>query len=156
MTRQLLIKREQEEAAKDRTLAELLGMLDGYRPVIPEEVTDYYLQRSGFESHDPRLNRLLSISAEKFISDIVSDAYQYSRIRTNASSGRPPAATSAANAAAAAAGVGVPGSGAGAASSGGAAGGPDTDKSRTVLTMDDLSAALGEYGINAKRAESYR
>lgn len=78
------MKREEEEAKKDRSLAELLGMLDGYRPVvstpdmtkqgqpcrleskadcrelsfsaqIPEGVTDYYLQRSGFESHDPRL-----------------------------------------------------------------------------------------------------
>lgn len=106
-------------------------------------------------------NRLLSISAEKFIADIVSDAYQYSRIRTNASSGRPPAATSAAHAAAAAAGVGNSGGGggasnsaAGASTAGGA--GPPNDKSRTVLTMDDLSAALGEYGINARRAESYR
>ncbi|CAO1613076.1 unnamed protein product [Sympodiomycopsis kandeliae] len=141
--RQLLMKREEEEAAKDRSLAELLGMLDGYRPVIPEEVADYYLQKSGFESQDPRLNRLLSISAEKFISDIVSDAYQYARIRTNASSGRPPAATSAANAA-------------NAASSSSTTNNAPYDRSRTVLTMDDLSSALGEYGINAKRADSYR
>ncbi|PWN18930.1 transcription initiation factor IID, TAF10 subunit [Microstroma glucosiphilum] len=144
-----LMKREEEEAKKDRSLAELLGMLDGYRPVIPEEVTDYYLQRSGFESHDPRLNRLLSISAEKFISDIVSDAYQYSRIRSNATSGRPPAA--------AASGPG--GGGAGGTASGGAGGGGGpggVDRSKTVLTMDDLTAALGEYGVNAKRADSYR
>lgn len=42
--------------------------------------------------------------------------------------------------------------------SSGAAGGTGsgTDRSRTVLTMDDLSAALAEYGINAKRADSYR
>ena len=26
----------------------------------------------------------------------------------------------------------------------------------TVLTMDDLSAALGEYGIDAQRAETFR
>lgn len=54
--RRLIAKREQEETAKDKSLAELLGMLDGYRPVIPEEVTDYYLQKSGFESQDPRLS----------------------------------------------------------------------------------------------------
>ncbi|CAO1620557.1 unnamed protein product [Parajaminaea phylloscopi] len=145
--RQALMKREEEEARKDRSLAELLGMLDTYRPVIPEEVTDYYLQKAGFESHDARLNRLLSISAEKFISDIVSDAYQYSRIRTNASAGGRPAGGSSAA-------VG----GANNASAGGAASGSSggADKSRTVLTMDDLSAALAEYGVNAKRADSYR
>lgn len=28
------MKREEEETKKDRSLAELLGMLDGYRPVV--------------------------------------------------------------------------------------------------------------------------
>lgn len=168
--RALLLKREEEDARKDRSLADLLGTLDGYRPVIPEEVTDYYLQRSGFESHDARLNRLLAISAEKFIADIVSDAYQYSRIRTNAVAGRPPgggAAASGGGGGAAGGFAGAAGGGAdaagGASSQGGtmpggaqgAAGGVQ-DRSRTVLTMEDLSAALGEYGVNAKRAESYR
>lgn len=58
-------------ARRDRTLAEFLVMLDGYKPLvgpidcchgswlinkqIPEEVTEYYLQRSGFDCSDPRL-----------------------------------------------------------------------------------------------------
>lgn len=45
-----------EEARKDRTLAEFLLMLDDYEPLIPNEVTDYYLQRVGFECEDVRLS----------------------------------------------------------------------------------------------------
>lgn len=30
------------------------------------------------------------------------------------------------------------------------------DRARTVLTMDDLSAALCEYGIDARRADAFR
>jgi transcription initiation factor TFIID subunit 10 len=50
-----LSRREEEEKRKDRTLAEFLGMLDGYRPLIPDEVTDHYLEKVGFECEDPRL-----------------------------------------------------------------------------------------------------
>ncbi|EPQ26536.1 uncharacterized protein PFL1_05858 [Pseudozyma flocculosa PF-1] len=134
-----MTRREEEEARKDRTLAEFLRMLDGYTPLIPDEVTDHYLEKVGFECHDVRLKRLLSLAAEKFVSDIAADAFQYARIRTNAGPGGRPRGQ-------------APGA-AGAAASGAAGG---RDRSRTVLTMDDLSAALGEYGINARRAEYYR
>ncbi|KIK95664.1 hypothetical protein PAXRUDRAFT_826780 [Paxillus rubicundulus Ve08.2h10] len=118
-----------EEARKDRTLAEFLLILDEYEPLIPNEVTDYYLQRVGFDCEDVRLKRLLALAAQKFVSDIAADAYQHARIRTNAAGGRARAPV---------------------AGSGGA-----KDKTRTTLTMDDLSAALAEYGINARKPDFY-
>ncbi|CEH16141.1 transcription initiation factor subunit taf10 [Ceraceosorus bombacis] len=120
---QPLSRRAEEERRKDRTLGEFLGMLDGYDPLIPDEVTEHYLSKVGFECDDQRLKRLLSLAAEKFVSDIATDAFQYARIRTNAGPGRQRAGASGAR-----------------------------DRARTVLTMDDLSAALGEYGINAGRS----
>jgi len=103
-------------------------MLDEYEPMIPNEVTDFYLQRVGFECEDVRLKRLLSLAAQKFVSDIAADAYQHARIRTNAAGG---------------------GRGRGAGTS------TTRDKTKTVLTMDDLSAALSEYGINSKKPEFF-
>lgn len=144
-------RREEEEARKDRTLAEFMQLLDGYTPLIPDQVTDFYLEKVGFECHDVRLKRLLSLAAEKFVSDIAADAFQYARIRTNAGpGGRPRAQVGAAGAGAGGA------AGAGAGTAGGAVPAGARDRSRTVLTMDDLSAALGEYGINARRAEHFR
>ncbi|TKY86685.1 hypothetical protein EX895_004325 [Sporisorium graminicola] len=144
-----LSRREEEESRKDRTLAEFMQLLDGYTPLIPDQVTDFYLEKVGFECHDVRLKRLLSLAAEKFVSDIAADAFQYARIRTNAGPGGRPRGQVAAG-----------GAGAGGAAAGGAAGAGlpagARDRSRTVLTMDDLSAALGEYGINARRAEYFR
>jgi transcription initiation factor TFIID subunit 10 len=68
LTKLFTAKREEDMARRDRTLAEFLVMLDGYKPLvcfsswrgsansqIPEEVTEYYLQRSGFDCSDPRL-----------------------------------------------------------------------------------------------------
>ncbi|KAJ7504554.1 transcription initiation factor TFIID 23-30kDa subunit-domain-containing protein [Mycena galericulata] len=120
-----------EEARKDRTLAEFMLMLDDYEPLIPNEVTDYYLQRVGFECEDVRLKRLLSLAAQKFVSDIAADAYQHARIRTNAAGGRTR--------------VNQPFTGPGSAK----------DKTRTTLTMEDLSSALSEYGINSRKPEFY-
>ncbi|KAI9511608.1 transcription initiation factor TFIID 23-30kDa subunit-domain-containing protein, partial [Russula earlei] len=76
------------ETRKDRSLVDFLLMLDDYEPLIPDEVTDYYLQRVGFDCQDARLKRLLALAAQKFVSDIAADAYQHARIRTNAASGR--------------------------------------------------------------------
>ncbi|KOS13935.1 transcription initiation factor iid taf10 subunit [Malassezia pachydermatis] len=119
--------RVEEESSRDRSLADVLRLLDGYAPLIPDEVSDYYLERAGFQCDDVRLKRLLALATEKFVADIASDAFQYARIRTNAGPNRSsrPGATA-------------------------------RDRTRTVLTMDDLSAALGEYGIDARRAETFR
>ncbi|KAH8104137.1 transcription initiation factor TFIID 23-30kDa subunit-domain-containing protein [Cristinia sonorae] len=118
-----------EEARRNTTLAEFLLMLDDYEPLIPNEVTDYYLQRVGFECEDPRLKRLLSLAAQKFVSDIAADAYQHARIRTNASGGRSRVNVT----------------------------GPQSarDKTKTTLMMEDLSAALAEYGITSRKPEFY-
>ncbi|KAM5533852.1 hypothetical protein V8D89_012515 [Ganoderma adspersum] len=119
-----------EEMRKDKTLAEFLLMLDDYEPLIPNEVTEYYLQRVGFECEDVRLKRLLSLAAQKFVSDIAADAYQHARIRANAAGGRSRANQPSGTASA-------------------------RDKTKTTLTMDDLSAALAEYGINSRKPEFY-
>ena len=50
-------------------------------------MTDFYLERAGFECEDVRLKRLISLAAEKFVSDIAADAFQYARIRSNAGPG---------------------------------------------------------------------
>ena len=119
--------RSEEETRRDHAMVEILRQLHGYTPLIPDEVTDYYLERAGFQCEDVRLKRLLALATEKFVSDIASDAFQYARIRTNAGPSRSHR----------------PGASA-------------RDRTRTVLTMDDLSAALGEYGIDARRAETFR
>ncbi|WFD48305.1 hypothetical protein GLX27_002974 [Malassezia furfur] len=80
--------RAAEEARKDRSLADMLRMLEQFSPLIPDEVTDFYLERAGFQSNDVRLKRLLALATEKFVADIASDAFQYARIRTNAGPSR--------------------------------------------------------------------
>ncbi|KAI5849079.1 transcription initiation factor TFIID 23-30kDa subunit-domain-containing protein, partial [Tricharina praecox] len=142
---------------KDRSLREFLDMMEEYAPIIPDAVTDYYLSLAGLQTSDVRLKRLLALATQKFIADIAADAYQYSRIRQNSSNVNNAPGASAAGAAGAAAASAAggplrptarPGFGGGG-GSGGTAG-------RTVLTMEDLGSAVGEYGVNTRRPEFYR
>lgn len=66
---------------------------------------------------------MLSLSAQKFISDLSRDAYHFAKLRSNG----------------AAAGRGRPSGG--------------QDRNKVILTMDDLSLALGEHGVNAKKPD---
>ncbi|KAK3840992.1 MAG: transcription initiation factor TFIID 23-30kDa subunit-domain-containing protein, partial [Linnemannia gamsii] len=113
-------RKEEELNRKDRTLAEFLPMMESYNPIIPDAVTDYYLNRTGFDCDDVRIKRLLALAAQKFVSDIATDAFQYCKVRQQ--SQKRPA--------------------------------PGKEK-KTVLTMEDLSDALGEYGINVKKPDYY-
>jgi transcription initiation factor TFIID subunit 10 len=77
--------------------------------------------------------RLLALCTQKFISDLATDAYQFSKIRSSSSSSQ----------------AQIPQMGA-------RAGRPGKDKGRSVLTLEDLSAALGDGGVNVKRPDYYR
>ncbi|KFM65294.1 Transcription initiation factor TFIID subunit 10, partial [Stegodyphus mimosarum] len=98
-----------------QSLSEFVLQLEEYTPTLPDPVISYYVHSAGFETTDTRVIRLISIAAQKFISDIANDALQHCKMR-------------------------------GAGQSKKAA----KDK-RYVLTMEDLTPALAEYGINVKK-----
>jgi transcription initiation factor TFIID subunit 10 len=159
---------------KDTSLREFLGKMDDYTPLIPDAVTDYYLTLAGLPpppQTDRRLARLLALATQKFVADIAADAYQYSRIRsTNTTSNNPLTGLGGA------AGFGMGAGGGGEGGEGPSKGKKDAGKNaplggpragyggggagggqgRTVLTMEDLGMAVGEYGVNVKRGEFYR
>ncbi|KAL2256577.1 hypothetical protein VTK26DRAFT_1460 [Humicola hyalothermophila] len=136
---------------------------------IPDAVTNYYMTRAGLPpppQTDQRLARLLALATQKFIADIAADAYQYSRIRASNTNANNPMGSLGA-----AAGFPIPGQPAGQpgnkdqTSRGGplgiqrpgyGGGGQGGSQNRTVLTMEDLGMAVGEFGVNVKRSEFYR
>ncbi|RKF76332.1 Transcription initiation factor TFIID subunit 10 [Golovinomyces cichoracearum] len=155
---------------KDASLKEFLSKMNDYAPIIPDAVTNYYLTKAGLPpppQTDPRLARLLALATQKFIADIAADAYQYSRIRSsNSSNSNNPMGNLGA-----AAGFPVPGQPStapggkeqqgrggplGIQRPGFGGGGQGGSQNRTVLTMEDLGMAVGEYGVNVKRGEFYR
>ncbi|KAG0146673.1 hypothetical protein CROQUDRAFT_657020 [Cronartium quercuum f. sp. fusiforme G11] len=134
--------KEQEMHQKDQELAQFLLKMDDYKPVIPDEVAAYYLQRVGFECTDVRVQRLLALACQKFVADIAQDAFGYARTRT----GQAPGGRQ---------GPLAPSTNSGMANGNQAGTSTRKDRTRTVLTQEDLAQALGEYGINASRAPYY-
>lgn len=135
---------------------------------IPDAVTNYYMTRAGLPpppQTDQRLARLLALATQKFVADIAADAYQYSRIRASNTSANNPMGSLGA-----AAGFPIPGQPAGQPGNkdqgrggplgiqrpGYGGGGQGGSQNRTVLTMEDLGMAVGEFGVNVKRSEFYR
>ncbi|CAI6249250.1 unnamed protein product [Periconia digitata] len=158
-------------AKKDATLREFLSKMDDCAPIIPDAVTHYYLTRAGLPpppQTSPHLARLLALATQKFIADIAADAYQYSRIRASNTTSNNPLGGLAGGAGPQ--GATVPGGAQGGKDSGAKAkdlalgaprpgyggGGQGGNQGRTVLTMEDLGMAVGEYGVNIKRGEFYR
>ncbi len=136
---------------------------------IPDAVTNFYMTKAGLPpppQTDARLARLLALATQKFVADIAADAYQYSRVRaSNTGGGNNPMGNLAG-----AAGFPLPGQPSaqpnakdqgrggvlGVQRPGYGGGGQGSTQNRTVLTMEDLGMAVGEYGVNVKRSEFYR
>ncbi|KAI1106774.1 transcription initiation factor IID, TAF10 subunit [Jackrogersella minutella] len=151
---------------KDTSLKEFIAKMDDYAPIIPDAVTNYYMTKAGLPpppQTDPRLARLIALAVQKFVADVAADAYQYSRIRASNTSANNPMGNLGA-----AAGLTVPGQAQtnakdqgrggllGIQRAGYGGGGQGGSQNRTVLTMEDLGMAVGEYGVNIKRSEFYR
>lgn len=112
---------------------------------IPDAVTDYYLAKNGLDCDDVRIKRILALATQKFISDIATDAYEYSRIRSSSAvynSANPQTRNKALVA--------------GAAGQQNTTSSAGTSSKKVVLTMEDLSSALAEYGLNVSRPDFYR
>jgi transcription initiation factor TFIID subunit 10 len=60
---------------------QFFSSLDNYAPTLPIEVTYHLLGKAGVNIHDQRVNKLVSLAADKFMADIIFDAKQFSLLR---------------------------------------------------------------------------
>lgn len=69
--------------APGEVLGDLLQHLEDYTPTVPDALAENYLHSAGFDAVDPRIVRIVSVTAQKFISDIANDALQHCKTRSN-------------------------------------------------------------------------
>ena len=63
------------------TFLSLMESLEGYTPTVPNALTAHILRSAGLSSPDTRIVSLVSLAAQKFISDLASDALAHCKMR---------------------------------------------------------------------------
>mmetsp|Transcript_14604 Transcript_14604/g.61675 ORF Transcript_14604/g.61675 Transcript_14604/m.61675 type:complete len:130 (-) Transcript_14604:1694-2083(-) len=103
----------------------LLIDLDEFTPTIPDALTNHYLKISGIREPDIRATRLVSLAAQRFISQVSADARACAqqRFEMQAKDKRER--------------------------------GLDPRDRRVMLTIDDLHAALNDYGLDLRKPEYF-
>ncbi|CAL1283330.1 unnamed protein product [Larinioides sclopetarius] len=115
-------KASSNQASNGESLSEFVAQLDNYSSSIPDSVASYYMQSAGLPPADPRILRLISIAAHKFVIDIANDAMQNSKAKGVVKSEKTTKVCLF-----------------------------FFQSKGPVLTMEDLTASLAERGINAKK-----
>ena len=105
----------------EEEIAAFLESLDECTPTIPDGLTNHYLKQSGIKEPDVRITRLISLAAQKFVTQIAQDARQCAQQRSEMMAREKRER------------------------------GYDARDKRAVLTMEDVSAALGEYGVDVRK-----
>lgn len=67
----------------EKSVCDLIDQLEDYVPTVPDALTMYYLNMAGFANVDDRIVRIISVTAQKFISDIANDSLQHCKSRSN-------------------------------------------------------------------------
>ncbi|KAI5185293.1 transcription initiation factor TFIID subunit 10 [Nematocida homosporus] len=70
---------------EDSTFNRINEGLESFVPLIPEVVLDFCFTKAGLASEDPKLKKLVSLVAQKLITDVATCAYQYHKIAQRAS-----------------------------------------------------------------------
>ncbi|CAF1172655.1 unnamed protein product [Rotaria sp. Silwood1] len=142
-----------ETLVDDEDLNKFTSTLDQFTPAIPETVTKYYMRQCGLQTDDDRVIKLMSVSVQKFMTDIINDCFQLHKIREK-STNRP-----APTAAVAAANVQPSTTEAIATTTDQSTNAASSKKPITstnqTLTLNELTHVLGEYGINVKKTFYY-
>uniref|UniRef100_A0A7R9VN70 Transcription initiation factor TFIID subunit 10 n=1 Tax=Chlamydomonas euryale TaxID=1486919 RepID=A0A7R9VN70_9CHLO len=63
---------------------ELLERLDEQSQLVPDELAQYMLRKNGQDPADPRITRLVSLAAQRFIAEVVHDSLQICKARLGA------------------------------------------------------------------------
>ncbi|KAG7212683.1 hypothetical protein KM043_012962 [Ampulex compressa] len=71
----------EEPKTAGQPLSDFLLQLEDYTPTVPDAISEHYLHTAGFNTTDPRIVRLVSLAAQKFISEIANDALQHCKTR---------------------------------------------------------------------------
>jgi transcription initiation factor TFIID subunit 10 len=68
-------------SSNSKDFNQFLGALEEYNPTFPENLTRYYMERAGFAIKDDRILKLVSLAADKVMSEVVYEAKQVSSLR---------------------------------------------------------------------------
>ncbi len=69
-------------------LNDFLFGLDSYSPTVPEAAIRYTLQKNGLSVQDPRILKLVGLATDKFLTDVIKEATEMSKIRKSSTNAK--------------------------------------------------------------------
>lgn len=64
-------------------IIQFMQIVERYKPTIPESVVNYYLNKSGCATTDPKVLKLVALAADKFLAETIYDAKEQSLLKAN-------------------------------------------------------------------------